>query len=170
MIAKLFGSVLILAGCGGFGMMICLAYKREEDMLRQLIHALDFIQCELQYRMTPLPELCCRTGGAGKGKIGQYFNLLATELSRQTLPDVRSCAEAAVESMGKLPERVEKALEIFSRSLGQFDVQGQLQSLEEARSYCHSQLAVMGENREQRLRSYQTLGICAGAALVILLV
>ena len=170
MIAKMLGSVLILAGCGGFGMMICVAFKREEDMLLQLIRALDFIQCELQYRMTPLPELCSRAGSACKGRISQYFQLLAAALSKRSLPDVRSCAQVAAASAGKLPERVEKSLEVFSQSLGQFDVQGQIQGLEEARKYCCIALAEMGENREVRLRSYQTLGICAGAALVILLV
>ena len=170
MVAKMLGSVLILAGCGGFGMMICVAYKREEDMLRQLIHALDFIQCELQFRMTPLPELCSRAGSACSGRISNYFQILAKELDSQTLPDVRSCAEAAAAATGNLSERVEKALEVFSRSLGQFDAQGQIQELEKARSYCHAVLTAMDENRDIRLRSYQTLGICAGAALVILLV
>ena len=170
MIAKMLGSVLILAGCGGFGMMICVAYKREEDMLRQLIHALDFIQCELQFRMTPLPELCSLAGSACSGRISEYFQMLAKELEQQTLPDVRSCAEAVAASTAKLPERVENALEVFSRSLGQFDAQGQIQELEKARNYCHSAMTAMDENRDMRLRSYQTLGICAGAALVILLV
>ena len=32
------------------------------------------------------------------------------------------------------------------------------------------ELEVMGRNQEERLRSYQTLGLCAGAALAILFV
>ena len=75
-----------------------------------------------------------------------------------------------MQSMGKFPDRVDKSLEILSLSMGQFDAQGQIQALEVARDHCRSMLEAMAENRDVRLRSYQTLGICAGAALVILLV
>ena len=167
---KLLGAALILSGCGGFGAMICISYKQEEDMLRQLIHGLDFIQCELQFRMTPLPELCEGAGKGCKGKIGCFFFLLSEALSRQNAPDVTACIGAVTQAMGKLPARVDKALDILALSLGQFDAQGQIQSLEAARAHCRGALASMAENRDTRLRSYQTLGICAGAALVILLV
>lgn len=170
MIPKILGAALILIGCGGFGMKICMSYKREEEMLRQLIHALNYIQCELQFRMTPLPELCAQASSGCKGKISHYFKRLSEELTRQVSPDVSGCINAAKESMGRFPERVDKTLEILAMSLGQFDVQGQLQALETARSHCKAALDSMEENRDMRLRSYQTLGICAGAALVILLV
>ena len=170
MICKLLGAVLILAGCSSFGILICITYRREEEMLRQLIQALDFIQYELQYRMTPLPELCSLASNGTKGKISTFFELLSGELSRQHAPDVSTCMDAVTTAIGKLPDRVDKALMILGASLGQFDVQGQLQSLEAARTHCRTQLEVMADNRETRLRSYQTLGICAGAALVILLV
>ena len=170
MIPKILGALLILTGCGGFGMMICLSYKREEEMLYQMIHAMDFIQCELQFRMTPLPELCAQAGSGYKGKISQFWMELSDQLSRQTLPDVSGCIEAAKKSVGTFPPRVDKAMEILTLSLGQFDAQGQLQALEAARSHCRRELESMGINRDTRLRSYQTLGICAGVALVILLV
>ena len=170
MISKTLGAVLILVGCGSFGMMICLSYKREEDMLRQLIRALDLIHWELQYRLTPLPELCALAAKGCSGTVSRYFYLLSKELTRHTSPDARSIASAVGECFGAFPVQVDKALEILAVSLGQFDVQGQLQGLEAARNHCRSALETMANDRDVRLRSYQTLGICAGAALVILLV
>ena len=170
MMPKILGAVLILAGCGGFGMMICMSYKREEELLKQLIHALNYIQCELQFRMIPLPELCAQASTGCRGRISQYFKLLSEELSCQASPDVCGCITAAKDSVGKFPERVDKVLDILAMSLGQFDVQGQLQALETARSHCKAAMDSMEDNRDMRLRSYQTLGICVGAALVILLV
>ena len=170
MMVRFLGAVLILVGCGGFGMMICISYKREEEMLRQLICALNMLQCELQFRMTPLPELCLQASSATRGKISRYFQILSAELNRQEAADVSSCCDAAKEILGSLPEKIIRALEVFSLSLGQFDVHGQLHGLEETRKHCAADLERMMENREMRLRSYQTLGICGGAALVILLV
>lgn len=170
MISKILGAVLIMAGSVGFAVTTCAAYKREVEMLRQLIRAVDFLQCELQYRMTPLPELCEQAGNQCKGRIGLYFRSLATELSRQIAPDVAACSINVLGSIGHLPQRVDKALEILSASLGQFDVPGQLQSLAVTRNYCRSSVENMTANQETNLRTIQTLGICAGTALVILLV
>ena len=170
MIPKILGALLILTGCGGFGMMICIAYRREEEMLVQLLHALDYIQCELRFRLTPLPELCAQAGANSKGRISQFWICLSEELRRQALPDASRCIPAAKESVGTLPQHVDRVLEMLSLSLGQFDIQGQLQALESTRNHCAAELESMRNGKETRLRSYQTLGICAGAALVILLV
>ena len=54
--------------------------------------------------------------------------------------------------------------------IGRFDLEGQLQGLESVRVYCRDQLDNLAKDRDVRLRSYQTLGLCAGAALAILFV
>ena len=69
MTGKLFGALLVICGCGGMGFSIAAASKREEAALRQLIGALDFMECELQYHLTPLPELCRQAGRETKGTI-----------------------------------------------------------------------------------------------------
>ena len=170
MMIRIWGAILILAGCGGFGALICISYKREEEMLRQLIQAINHMQCELQFRLTPLPDLCLQASSACTGIINKLFIAFSDELNQQVSADVISCFLAAKQLVGKLPGRVEKALNNLSQSLGKFDAQGQLQGLESARIYCTEVLETMGNNRDTRLRSYQTLGICSGAALIILLV
>ena len=46
------GAALVIAGCGGFGFSIASGYKREEGILRQLLRALNYMEWELQYRLT----------------------------------------------------------------------------------------------------------------------
>ena len=65
-----FGAALVIAGCGGFGFSIASGYKREEGILRQLLRVLNYMEWELQYRLTPLPELCRQ---AGKESFGKCF-------------------------------------------------------------------------------------------------
>ena len=48
--------------------------------------------------------------------------------------------------------------------------QGQILGLEAVRSHCRSELDALSANQDERLRSYQTLGLCTGAALAILFV
>lgn len=167
---KWIGAALVICGCGMAGFSMCAAYRREEQELRQMVAALDHMARELQYRATSLPELCRQAGQRSSGCVGKIFRNLARELDAQVSPDVQSCIAVAAAAVGQLPGRVQEAICILGASLGRFDLDGQLQGLEEVRSYCKAQLDEMTDGKEKRLRSYQTLGLCAGAALAILLV
>lgn len=170
MTCKWIGAILILGSCGGFGFALAAQHLREEKTLRQLLAALDYMGCELQYRMTPLPELCRQTGEAVKGTVGQAFRALAQEMERQVSADVESCMNAALASVPDLPGQSRTALHMLGQTLGRFDLEGQLKGLEAVRMDCRSKLKALTENKEPRLRSYQTLGLCAGAALAILFI
>ena len=165
---KLIGAVLIIGGCGGVGFSMAAAHRREENALRQLIGALDYMGCELQYHLTPLPELCRGASAQSSGYIRQVFLALAAELDSQIAPDAASCMNAAISKTPKLPQRVKKNLSELGSSLGRFDLQGQLKGLESARQQCRRDLDELSKDRDVRLRSYQTLGLCAGSALAIL--
>lgn len=165
---KWIGAVLIIAGCGGFGFSMAAGHRREEGTLRQLIHALNFMECELQYRLTPLPELCRQAGNEVKGTLREVFLNLARELDWQAAPDAASGMRAALKRSHELPRHTRQILLQLGQTLGRFDLPGQLKGLEEARAACRGQLEALGKNRDSRLRGYQTLGLCVGAALVIL--
>lgn len=165
---KWLGAIMIMTACGGFGFSIAAAQRREEGNLRQLISALDYMECELQYRLTPLPDLCRQAGQETKGCVGQVLRNLSQELECQVAPDVDSCMKAALMTAKDVPDKTREALQLLGRSLGRFDLAGQLNGLESVRSSCRRELDALLNNRDVRLRSYQTLGICAGAALAIL--
>ena len=167
---KWIGAALIIFGCGLAGFSVSGAYRREEKELRQLAASVEFMACELQYRRTPLPELCYLAGTERSGCVGRLLTNLGRELESKCAPDVQSCLAAAAATAGQLPRRIREAVCILGSTLGNFDLEGQLAGLEAVRSYCRSQLDEMSQGRDARLRSYETLGLCAGAALAILLV
>lgn len=167
---KWFGAAMIISACTIAGYAICAAYRRDERDLRQMISALDYISCELQYRRSPLPDLCRVAGTERDGITGRLFTNLANELEAKISPDVQSCLAVAASTCGCLSPRMQEAICILGSTLGRFDLEGQLQELESVRLHCRKQLDEMAQGRDARLRSYQTLGICAGAALAILLI
>ena len=162
-----FGAALVIAGCGGFGFSIASGYKREEGILRQLLRVLNYMEWELQYRLTPLPELCRQAGKETRGTLREVFFNLARELEWQTSPDAASCMTAALKRSHELPRRIRGIMKQLGHTLGRFDLPGQKQGLEEVKEACRMELEALGKNRETRLRSYGTLGLCAGAALAI---
>ena len=169
MYLKIIGAILILAGCGGYGMYLALAHRREVAALHQLADVTEKMICELEFRLTPLPELCRFAGEQTNGALQKYFRLLAVTLENQLSPDVGVCIVSVLKQTSGLPSYTAAQLQALGQTLGRFDLAGQVTSLEHCKQSCLGQLEVLEYQQTQRLRSYQTLGFCAGAALGILL-
>ena len=170
MMIKIFGVVMTVVGCGSVGFQIAANYRREEKSLLQLSLILEYMECELQYRLTPLPELCRQAGRTYKQIPGNVFLDLAAELESQISPDVSCCMSAVLRKNKNLPPITRKLLENLGMSIGKFDVSGQIKGFSSVNEECERNLNALSEGRDTRLRSYQTLGLCAGAALAILLI
>ena len=168
MLIKIIGAVLIITACASVGFRMGALQRKEEQTMENLCFLLDYMQCELQYRMTPLPELCRKTAAQASGVLRKLFYHLAVELESQVLPDVESCMEAALSKCNALPEHSLLCLQQMGKTMGRFDIEGQVKGLEASRQYCRRILKQLRHNKDNRLRSYKTLGLCAGAAIVIL--
>lgn len=165
---KLLGAVLIIAGCGGVGFSMGQNHRYIERTMEELIKILDWMVLELNYRMPPLCDLCHGAALTGKGCVSRIMEKLAKELERQITPNAGACMAAVLATEPKAPSPVKTHLQELGTSLGQFDLQGQISALEEVAALCRRDMEVLRSNRELRLRNYQTLGICAGVALVII--
>ena len=168
--AKWIGAILVLVSCGGFGFRIAHSYRQRERLLHQLLNVLEMMASELEYRLTPLPELSRNAARETCGVLRDVFLNLARELDWQAEPDAGSCMRTAMEKCHDLPGCLRRPLRLLGQTLGRFDLSGQLQGLTAVQDACRREIARLEHNRDARLRSYQTLGLCAGAALVILFV
>lgn len=162
--------MIIILGCGGCGFTIAASHKKETNSLQQLMTAFNFMQYELQYKMSPLPELCKLTAITTKGHVRIFFLTLAQELEQQISPDVKTCVDAALSKCKSMPQQTRNILVEFGNTLGSFALEGQLQSLKSIRELTENHIRKHTENQANRIRSYQTLGLCAGAALAILFI
>lgn len=167
---KVIGMLCIVAGCGGCGFLMASQHRLRIRLMKNMIDALAYMECELQYRGTPLPQLCRMAGQRSQGKVQQIFMMLADELEAQISPDVQRCMASVLDRLGDVDKTLRGAAEELGRNLGRFDIPGQLRGLENTRKECCEKLQMLTQNNDSRLRSYQTLGLCAGAALAILLV
>ena len=125
------GAVLIVTGCGGFGFTMAAAHREREQILKQLLRVLQFMAWELQYRLTPLPELCCMAAKEGKGLVSQILLALGRELEQQVQPDAAGCMQAVLDRREELPRPVRFLFRRLGMSLGRFDLPGQLEGLED---------------------------------------
>lgn len=168
MTTKLVGILLVGLSFGVIGFYLASNVKKEINYLHDFIGILDYIECELNFRLTPLPYLC--DSAAKKGKLlSSIFSSLAYELNNQIFPDTVRCMEAAVKKHQGIPLIIHELLMDFGYTLGKFDLHGQLISLNAIKQKCESLLFEREKNKHNRVRYYQTLGLCAGMIITILL-
>lgn len=168
MSVKYIGAILIFASCGAFGFLKAANYRREERCLAELVRLLERMECELEYRMTPLPQICANAAQEATGCLQKVFSVLSQELENQIAPDAATCMQAALATVKDVPAETRRALLTLGNTFGKFDLQGQMNEFSAVKHQCLTRLKEMQENQDTRLRSYQTLGLCVGAGLAIL--
>ena len=169
MTARLIGVLCILIGSGAVGFRLASSHRREIRYLRMLSTVLVHMISELNYRVTPLPRLCRIAAREATGCLQKVFNALSEELEGQISPDAKRCMQAAVQSVRDLPACTRSTLLYMGDNFGRFDLEGQISGLKSVCKFCDEQLQALENNKDARLRSYQTLGLCSGAALAIVL-
>ena len=99
---KLIGLSLILAASGAVGAGLAGTVRRQQAQTLALIDALLRIRHELQYRLTPLPEIFAALGGSRNREIAEFFSRLAALLSSaQTCTVGYACRQALAQTRGE---------------------------------------------------------------------
>lgn len=163
------GAALVFLGGGGFGFSMAHGQRREEQQLESLLQVLGFMESELSCNLTALPMLCELSAQQVKGELRTLFSRLALALQSHTAADASICMDTVLDASASLPESVCEPLSYLGKSLGRFDLHGQLNGLHAARQLCTRRLDALRSDRHARWRSYRVIGLCAGAALAILL-
>ena len=170
MTLKIIGATIILGVCGGFGYYLAFQQRTEERLLRQLMHLLDYMQWQLQYALTPLPELCKRCAEETEGVLKNIFSCFSAELEAKVLPDPDLCMQTVLSKKIAIPSHTRDALRHLGNQLGRFDLGGQVQCLDSVKQTCKRTLDHLTDERRLNGTRYKTLGLCAGAAIVIIFI
>ena len=166
---RLLGAVLLIVGSSGIGCSITAAYRREIRILRQLDSLIESIICDLQYRLTPLPLLFRNEAKNLDGLLRPLFLSFSEELEAQISPSVVCCLDAALQKHPSLPSKSRKILLEMGKSLGRFDLHGQLRSLGFAQAACQKELLILDSKHATYTRCCQACCLCVGAVIALLL-
>lgn len=167
---KWIGAILIISGCGGYGFYLAANHNREVNTLQKLIALIEFMICELQFRMSPLPVLCRQAAFETSGVLRHVFINLSNEMESLIRAEANTCMHAAISKSPPIPSVTLRCLKILGKSLGRFDLNGQINELDNVLNFCKMKRDELNSKKDIRIRSYRTLSLCAGAALAILLI
>lgn len=167
---KLAGAVLLTAGAAALGFSAAAQLERRVRTLRTILSALELMERELAYRLTPMPELFSILAERLAPPVGSFFKACRERLSQ--LGEKR-LEELWEESLSEFPMDLGaeelQVLRELGGILGQYDGEGQREALALAQGQMKECLNHAAEERTRMGRVYGTLGLAAGAFLVILL-
>lgn len=166
---KIVGAVLILSGAGGFGIAKALSFYKQIRQLRAISDALELLKCELNYTLLPLPKLCEMTAKRTSGAAADFLRRYAAKLDGGR-PRGRAAAEAMEEAKLCLPNDAKMALLELFGVLGRFDLDGENRVLQLTQHRLKAALERTEREKKPLAKGYAALGLCTGAALVILMV
>lgn len=170
MTIRIIGAALILLGCGGFGVAIAKTAKNEIIALQNFLLATEYMICELRYRMTPLPDLCIATSQVTKGVVSSIFSSLGKGLKLEASANVSACMASALSKYQMYSDKLTALFENLGHRLGIFDLEGQIEVLSSLRMEGKGLLQSCLNGHTTRSRSCKTIALCAGAAIVILMI
>lgn len=137
-----------------------------------MIDALLRIRHELQYRLTPLPEIFAALGSSRNPETAEFFSQLGAMLaSAQSCTVGFACRHALAHTRGLCLSGAARGtlLSLFD-ALGKYDLEGNLQVLELALSRLREEAKALRNSAPSRCRTYLTLGICTGLAVAVILI
>ncbi|MGI6497496.1 MAG: stage III sporulation protein AB [Oscillospiraceae bacterium] len=166
---RLIGAALVLIGGAGVGVGAAKELGRRTGTLSAFLAALDRMEAELTFRLTPMPELLSRLSGDLEGPVGMFFSQCEQGLSALgDVPFSKVWNQALQEEgLALLPEdRV--PLEQLGAVLGQYDVEGQRNAMEGVRHQLTLCLEAAKRKQGKIGRVYRALGISAGVLCILL--
>jgi stage III sporulation protein AB len=169
--AKLIGAVLILFSASMVGWQIGRYYACRPVQLRALLIALQMLETEIVYGLTPLHRAFVKIGHRVQKEVGQLF-LTAAELLITEEAGVDACLSKAI---GKhwtdtaLRKEEKGVLYSLGQVLGTTDREDQQKHLRLAITHLRGLEEEARTEQEKYERMYKSLGFLGGLLVVILM-
>ena len=170
MIGKWIGAICIFTACTSVGFSIAFKQIREIKMLEQWIRIAHRTEKEIGYYGRSIPYVFRMISYEEKGELAQVFLRTAIEMENQIYPDGSQCLSIAVAKTERLPGSILELLDFLGNELGKYNLDEQLKGIAQISTIAMEKRNQLCKDRVKRIRGYQTLGLCAGAALVILFI
>jgi stage III sporulation protein AB len=171
-VIRLAGALLILLAGTMIGYLQAARFAARPRQIRQLIHALQRLETEIQYGQTPLPEALSRLAGVVPEPVAGLFSRAAGQLDRRDGPSVREAWDQALaggwsRTAMKAAER--EALARLGASLGGSGRDDQLKHVRLAMLQLQAEEAAAREEQQRYEKMSRSLGVLGAALVVVVL-
>ena len=167
---KMIGIVMVIFGASGTGFSMAWRIRHTTAVMQQLRNSLSQLRNEISYRKTPLPELLRLLAVSSRGEVAALWNLVADGVYRRQEDSFGKIMRSSLNTVDAAafsgPGR--QILQVLGDGMGTYDVEGQVRAITLAETRLQDLLNQTQAEQSGRMRSYCTLGVCAGLAIAIL--
>jgi stage III sporulation protein AB len=169
---KFIGAVFIIIAAALFGFIQALHYARRPRQIRGLIGALQRMETEMTYALTPLPELLASLAKQTVEPMADLYRKISEQLFGTSGLSTREIWQREVKETWKgtsmkLPEQ-EVMLQL-GHVLGLSDRSDQVKHLRLAVSQLQAEEADAREDQRKYEKMWKSLGVLIGGLIVILM-
>lgn len=165
------GAVLVLFAGTMIGYLQAIRFAARPRQIRQLMHALQRLETEIQYGQTPLPQALSRLAAIVPAPVAGLFAEISSDLTRLPETTVRDSWERAMRegwkrTAMKRPER--EAMIRLGATLGASGREDQIKHVRLAMHQLQAEESAAREEQHKYEKMSRSLGML-GAALVVIL-
>jgi stage III sporulation protein AB len=168
---KLLGAILILFAGTMFGFYQALQLSRRPRQIRQLIQALQRLETEISYGLTPLPAALLTISRQISQPLSQIFHIAAEQLKAFGLSTEESW-RYAIEAGWQDTAMKTAEQEVFQQlglTLGLTDREDQIKHLRLTVSQLQAEEITAWEEQKRYEKMWKSLGLLSAALVVILM-
>lgn len=169
---KLIGALIVFAACLLLGFHRAALYADRPKHIRQCIQALQRLETEISYGVTPLPQALQRTSQAIAEPMGSIISQAAENLLRNDSKPTAVCwAEAMKQGWDHTAMKsAEQAVMLqLGSTLGISDRNDQLKHIHLATQQLQSEETLAKEEQQRYEKMWRSLGALGGALIVIMM-
>lgn len=170
---KIIGIIIVLFGTTSLGIYKAGQYLSRLNNLYEIKKAFLYIQSEIRYLSTPLPEIFEGVAKKMRGPIRHFFERVANELKEKNGRELKQIWQESFAQTIKSEYLEKEAREEFldaGGQLGCLERQAQEKSIEYFLKKWEFLIERRREEKNNRLKLYYVCGVMSGILMVILLV
>lgn len=167
---RFLGIAFILAATAATGMVMIGGVGAGMEQTRALQQLLLLMRSEMQYHLTPLPEIFSAAAQSIDSPVGALSWTIAGSMMSGQPQTAFFAIKSAMEKTPQLtlPKAAKDAFLDLSRSLGKYDLEGQLAAIDYCLERIEAIAGTLESERSARCRSYGAVCACAGVCFLIL--
>ncbi|MFC5447952.1 stage III sporulation protein SpoIIIAB [Paenibacillus aestuarii] len=169
---KFIGAVLIIGAAALIGFIQAAHYARRPKQIRLLISALQRMETEIIYALTPLPEAFALLGKQLAEPLASLFRLTSERLLASHGAPLREIWQQTVQEVWKRSSMKQAEQEVvlqLGSVLGLTDRGDQVKHLRLAVSQLQAEEAESRDEQRRYEKMWKSLGVLIGALVVILM-
>lgn len=169
---KLFGLLMVFAGCTFMGFLKDYRKKCHMKEFENLIFAFELLKSEIDYGLTPLEEACKNVARSSLPEVGGLFAYFAEAIEKREVVDLGSVWKQGIASNRShlhLEEKVYGLIDSFGVAAGYLDKEMQKKNIDRVLESLRHLYEGDRLHYEKSSKFNTTMGMLAGASVAILL-